>query len=262
MGRPEKIRLGEILLQQNLLTEDQVKAALDEQKRSGRKLGRIFIDAGYVTEEQIGSALARQLQVPYINLKHFNIRPEVATRLPETLARRFRAIVLEDSGTIYRVGMADPVCRDLAGALETGARESGARVHRGGTYICIEGPQFSTRGESNVYRRWGMSVIGMTNMPEAKLAREAEICYATMAMVTDYDCWREGHDDVTVEQVIAVLHQNAENAAKVVKAAITTLPAERRCACGSALQHAVLTDRKAIPPETKERLGLLLNKYF
>jgi MSHA biogenesis protein MshE len=108
MGRPEKIRLGEILLQQKLLTEDKLKAALDEQKRSGRKLGRIFIDAGYVTEEQIGSALARQLQVPFINLKHFNIRPEVATRLPETLARRFRAIVLEDTGAFYRVGMADP----------------------------------------------------------------------------------------------------------------------------------------------------------
>jgi MSHA biogenesis protein MshE len=108
MGRPEKIRLGEILLQQKLLTEDKLKTALDEQKRSGRKLGRIFIDAGFVTEEQIGSALARQLQVPYINLKHFNIRPEVATRLPETLARRFRAIVLEDTGVFYRVGMADP----------------------------------------------------------------------------------------------------------------------------------------------------------
>ncbi|HVY06683.1 MAG TPA: GspE/PulE family protein [Burkholderiales bacterium] len=108
MGRPEKIRLGEILLQQKLLTEDKLKAALDEQKRSGRKLGRIFIDAGYVTEEQIGSALARQLQVPFINLKHFNIRPEVATRLPETLARRFRAIVLEETGGFYRVGMADP----------------------------------------------------------------------------------------------------------------------------------------------------------
>ncbi len=108
MGRPEKIRLGEILLQQNLLTEDKLKAALEEQKRSGRKLGRIFIDAGYVTEEQIGSALARQLQVPYINLRHFNIRPEIATRLPETLARRFRAIVLEDTGAFYRVGMADP----------------------------------------------------------------------------------------------------------------------------------------------------------
>ena len=108
MGRPEKIRLGEILLQQKLLTEDKLKAALEEQKRSGRKLGRIFIDAGFVTEEQIGSALARQLQVPFINLKHFNIRPEVATRLPETLARRFRAIVLEDTGVFYRVGMADP----------------------------------------------------------------------------------------------------------------------------------------------------------
>ncbi|HEX7811329.1 MAG TPA: ATPase, T2SS/T4P/T4SS family, partial [Burkholderiales bacterium] len=108
MGRPEKIRLGEILLQQKLLTEDQLKAALDEQKRSGRKLGRIFIDSGFLTEDQIGGALARQLQVPFINLKHFNIKAEVATRLPETLARRFRAIVLEDTGAYYRVGMADP----------------------------------------------------------------------------------------------------------------------------------------------------------
>jgi 5'-methylthioadenosine phosphorylase len=126
----------------------------------------------------------------------------------------------------------------------------------------MEGPQFSTRAESNLYRSWGADVIGMTNLQEAKLAREAEICYATMAMVTDYDCWREGHDDVTVEQVVAVLHQNSENAAKVVKAAVRAMPKERTCGCGEALKYAILTDRAAIPKAAKERLGLLLEKYL
>jgi 5'-methylthioadenosine phosphorylase len=133
---------------------------------------------------------------------------------------------------------------------------------RGGTYVCMEGPQFSTRAESNLYRSWGADVIGMTNLQEAKLAREAEICYATMAMVTDYDCWREGHDDVTVEQIVAVIHQNAENAAKVVKAAVAAMPKERTCACANALKYAVLTDMKAVSPEVKARLGLLLDKYL
>jgi 5'-methylthioadenosine phosphorylase len=133
---------------------------------------------------------------------------------------------------------------------------------KGGTYVCMEGPQFSTRAESNLYRSWGADVIGMTNLQEAKLAREAEICYATMAMVTDYDCWREGHDDVTVDQIVAVLHQNAENAAKVVKAAVAEMPVERKCACGDALKYAILTDRKVIPTEARQRLALLLDKYL
>jgi 5'-methylthioadenosine phosphorylase len=132
----------------------------------------------------------------------------------------------------------------------------------GGTYVCMEGPQFSTRAESNLYRSWGADVIGMTNLQEAKLAREAEICYATMAMVTDYDCWREGHDDVTVEQVVAVLHQNADNAAKAVRAAVAAMPKERGCGCGDALKYAILTDRAVIPQRVKERLGLLLGKYL
>ena len=126
----------------------------------------------------------------------------------------------------------------------------------------MEGPQFSTRAESNLYRSWGADVIGMTNLQEAKLAREAEICYATVAMVTDYDCWREGHDDVTVDQVVAVLHQNAENAGKVVRAAVAAMPAERTCGCRNALQFAILTDRSGIPQETRERLWLLLGKYL
>jgi 5'-methylthioadenosine phosphorylase len=113
-----------------------------------------------------------------------------------------------------------------------------------------------------LYRSWGADVIGMTNLQEAKLAREAEICYATIAMVTDYDCWREGHDDVTIEQVVAVLHRNADNAAKVVKAAVAAMPAARSCACASALKYAILTDRKAIPQAAKEKLGLLVGKYL
>jgi 5'-methylthioadenosine phosphorylase len=126
----------------------------------------------------------------------------------------------------------------------------------------MEGPQFSTRAESNLYRSWGADVIGMTNLQEAKLAREAEICYATMAMVTDYDCWREGHDDVTVDQVVAVLHQNADNAAKVVRAAVAAMPTEMCCGCGDALKYAILTDRKAVPAETRKKLSILLDKYF
>ncbi len=145
MGRPEKIRLGEILLQQELLTEDKLKAALEEQKRSGRKLGRIFIDAGYVTEEQIGSALARQLQVPFINLKHFNIRPDIATRLPETLARRFRAIVLEDTGAFYRVGMADPT--DLFAYDEIN------RVLKRDIQLAVVGESLLLQTIDRVYRR-------------------------------------------------------------------------------------------------------------
>jgi 5'-methylthioadenosine phosphorylase len=126
----------------------------------------------------------------------------------------------------------------------------------------MEGPQFSTRAESNLYRSWGADIIGMTNLQEAKLAREAEICYATMAMVTDYDCWHEDHDAVTVEQVVAVLNQNAANAAKVVAAAVAAIPSERTCACASALKYAVLTSPSAISPAAHERLDLLLGKYL
>src|SRR6195256_3142116 len=165
-------------------------------------------------------------------------------------------------GIVVHVAFGDPICPEAAAAYTQSCKDIGVVGKQGGTYICMEGPQFSTRAESNLYRSWGADVIGMTNLQEAKLCREAEICYSTCAMVTDYDCWRAGHEDVTVDQVLKVVRENADNAAKVVKAAITTLPAERTCACGSALQHAVLTDRKAIPLETKERLALLLNKYF
>ena len=133
----------------------------------------------------------------------------------------------------------------------------------GGTYLCMEGPAFSTKAESNVYRSWGMDVIGMTNLQEAKLAREAELCYATVAMVTDYDCWHPEHDAVTVTDIIHNLTKNAENAAKVISAAVRMIdPAARECKCGQALEHALITDRKTVPAGTLEKLELIVGKYF
>lgn len=165
-------------------------------------------------------------------------------------------------GLVAHVAFGDPVCATVARAITGGCAREGIVGKSGGTYVCMEGPQFSTRAESNLYRSWGADVIGMTNLQEAKLAREAEICYATVAMVTDYDCWREGHDDVTVDQIVAVLNQNASNACKVVRAAVASLPRERNCACASALKFAMLTDPKTIPAETRRKLDLLVGKYL
>jgi len=165
-------------------------------------------------------------------------------------------------GLVAHVAFGDPVCATVAKAITECCAREGVVGKAGGTYVCMEGPQFSTRAESNLYRSWGADVIGMTNLQEAKLAREAEICYATVAMVTDYDCWREGHDDVTVDQIVAVLNQNAANACKVVKAAVASMPSERECACASALKFAMLTDPKTIPAETRRKLDLLVGKYL
>ncbi len=165
-------------------------------------------------------------------------------------------------GIVAHVAFGDPVCAEVTKTFAEACRTAGVVGKRGGTYVCMEGPQFSTRAESNLYRSWGADVIGMTNLQEAKLAREAEICYATLAMVTDYDCWREGHDDVTVEQVVAVLHQNAENGTRVVREAVKALPPAGSCPCSHALQYAILTDPAAIPRETKRKLAPLLGKYL
>jgi 5'-methylthioadenosine phosphorylase len=166
------------------------------------------------------------------------------------------------NGIVGHVAFGEPVCATVAKTIAGACAASDVVGKAGGTYICMEGPQFSTRAESNLYRSWGADVIGMTNLQEAKLAREAEICYATMAMVTDYDCWHEGHDDVTVEQIVAVLNQNAANAARVVRAAVAAMPKDRTCACASALQFAILTNPAAISAETHERLDLLIGKYL
>ncbi len=172
-----------------------------------------------------------------------------------------RASTFFGEGVVAHVAFGDPVCGELGPVLAEACAAAQVTAKRGGTYVCMEGPQFSTRAESNLYRSWGADVIGMTNLQEAKLAREAEICYATVAMVTDYDCWRAGHDDVTVEQIIKVLHTNAGNAASVVKHAVARVPKSRKCSCGSALATAILTDRKAIPAAAQKRLALLLDKY-
>jgi 5'-methylthioadenosine phosphorylase len=164
-------------------------------------------------------------------------------------------------GIVAHVGFAHPFCATLSEIATDAASQAEARVHRGGTYVCMEGPQFSTLAESRLYRSWGMDIIGMTNLQEAKLAREAEICYATLALVTDYDCWHEGHDDVTVEMIIATLTQNAVTAQRVVANAVARLPVERSCECASALGSAIITRPELIPSALKQDLAPLIGKY-
>ena len=165
-------------------------------------------------------------------------------------------------GLVVHVSFAHPVCPHLSDKLVKAGKASGVTVKRGGTYLCMEGPAFSTVAESNVYRSWNMDIIGMTNLQEAKLAREAEICYVTMALVTDYDCWHPGHEAVTVDQVIAVLNRNSENAQRLIRETVRQLNGERPCKCGSALKSAILTDRTKIPATTREKLKLLIGKYI
>jgi 5'-methylthioadenosine phosphorylase len=174
---------------------------------------------------------------------------------------RHRVDTFFGNGIVAHISFGDPICPELARVVESACSHAGVVGKRGGTYLCMEGPQFSTKAESNVYRSLGMDVIGMTNLQEAKLAREAELCYVTVAMVTDYDCWHPHHDSVTVDQVVAVLVKNAENATKVVRATIAAMPQDRSCHCGSALAHAILTERMAIPAATKKKLNLIIGKY-
>jgi 5'-methylthioadenosine phosphorylase len=175
---------------------------------------------------------------------------------------RERVSTFFGDGVVAHIAFGDPICPELARVVHGACRNAGVNSKLGGTYLCIEGPQFSTKAESNVYRTWGMDVIGMTNLQEAKLAREAELCYVTVAMVTDYDCWHPEHDAVTVEQIVAVLTQNAENACNVVREAVAEVPSKRGCKCGSALAAAIMTQRDLIPPATRKKLALLLDKYL
>src|SRR4051812_48103845 len=175
---------------------------------------------------------------------------------------RHRPDTFFGNGLVAHVGFADPICTGLSSTMSAAARDAGARVHDGGIYICMEGPQFSTRAESHLYRSWGADVIGMTNLQEAKLAREAEICYATMALVTDYDCWHETHDDVTVETVLAYLAKNAETAQKILRNSIVPAADRKRdCACASALRYAIITQKAAIPENVKMHLAPIIGKY-
>ncbi len=175
---------------------------------------------------------------------------------------RSRISTFFGEGLVAHISFAHPICPELAWVVANACADTGIHAKQGGTYLCMEGPAFSTRAESNIYRSWGMDVIGMTNLTEAKLAREAEICYVTIAMVTDYDCWHPDHDAVTVNQIIATLAKNAENACTVVAHAVAKMPEERTCACGSALSHAIITDRKLVPEATRRKLGILIDKYI
>jgi len=165
-------------------------------------------------------------------------------------------------GLVAHVSVADPFCNDLSNQLEKAVRDTGAAIHRGGSFITIEGPRFSTKAESHTYRTWGMSIIGMTASPEAFLAREAEICYATMAHVTDYDVWHESELPVTVEMVIQTLNKNTEIAQEAIRNLVSRLSKERACNCGQALATALITNPKVIPAETRKKLDLLVNKYL
>jgi len=166
------------------------------------------------------------------------------------------------NGVVAHVTFDKPTCPQLSGVLADACVSSAVPLHRNGTYVCMEGPQFSTLAEANFHRAMKFDVIGMTNATEAKLAREAEICYATIAMITDYDCWHPEHDSVTVSTVIAILNQNAANAQNVVRQAVKTMPAGPRCKCGSALKHAIITDPKAIPAKARKKLAAILGKYL
>ena len=165
-------------------------------------------------------------------------------------------------GLVAHVGFDKPTCAQVSAVLADASVHCGVKVHRRGTYVCIEGPQFSTLAEAHVHRQLRFEVIGMTNVTEAKLAREAELCYATIAMITDYDCWHPEHESVSVTQIIATLNQNAENAQKVLREAVRTMPEERNCKCGAALQHALITDLKLVPAATKKRLAPIIGKYL
>ncbi len=165
-------------------------------------------------------------------------------------------------GLVAHVTFAHPFCTHLSAVAYQSGVAAGATIHKGGTYVCMEGPQFSTLAESNLYRSWGMDIIGMTNLQEAKLAREAEICYTTIALVTDYDCWHPDHDSVTVEMIIANLGQNAVTAQAIIAGAVDSLPFERTCECATALKFALITRPQAIPADTRRNLAPLVDKYL
>jgi 5'-methylthioadenosine phosphorylase len=165
-------------------------------------------------------------------------------------------------GLVAHVGFDKPTCGQMSSVLADASVHCGVRVHRRGTYVCIEGPQFSTLAEANMHRQLRFEVIGMTNVTEAKLAREAEICYATMAMITDFDCWHPEHESVTASQIMATLVQNAENAQHVLREAVRAMPEERNCKCGAALKHALVTDMKLVPKATKKKLSAIIGKYI
>jgi 5'-methylthioadenosine phosphorylase len=173
-----------------------------------------------------------------------------------------RASTFFEGGIVAHVAFGEPICAALAQALASTGRQLGASLHRGGTYLCMEGPQFSTKGESRLYRQWGVDVIGMTNMPEAKLAREAELCYATLALVTDYDCWHDTEEAVTVEAILATLHQNVALAKQILRAVVPSVVEAPACPCHRALDNAIVTAPKTMPAAVRKKLAVLTQRVF
>jgi 5'-methylthioadenosine phosphorylase len=184
--------------------------------------------------------------------------------LPDQFVDRTRGRISSffGNGLVAHISFADPVCPDLLSRISMAGQKAGIATKKGGTYVCMEGPAFSTKAESNLYRSWGMDIIGMTNLQEAKLAREAEICYATIALVTDYDCWHETHDSVSVEMIVNNLQQNSRNAQALILKTVEELDDARNCNCSSALQYAMITDKNVIPDKARKELDLIIGKYI
>jgi 5'-methylthioadenosine phosphorylase len=205
----------------------------------------------------------RILSVSAVGSMRATIRPRDVVVVDQFIDRTVgRPATFFGEGVAAHVALADPVCPETRRVLAQACRGRDVAAHDGGTYLCIEGPAFSTRAESRLYRGWGVDVIGMTNLPEARLAREAEICYATLALVTDYDCWHDDEEDVSVGGVLENLRANSELALRIVQEVVPALPAQRSCACGAALRDAIITAREAIPPATRRKLEPLLGRYL
>jgi len=209
------------------------------------------------------AGVERVISVGAVGSLKENLRP-LEFLIPDQFYDRTRVRVSTffGGGVVAHVGFDKPTCGQLGGVLGEACEAAGVKVHRSGTYVCIEGPQFSTLAEAQVHRQMGFDVIGMTNVTEAKLAREAEMCYATVAMITDFDCWHPDHSSVTLAEIIANLNRNAENAQNVIRAAVRRMPAGRACKCGRALEHAIITDRAIIPPAARRRLAAIAGKYL
>jgi 5'-methylthioadenosine phosphorylase len=223
--------------------------------------GEINFRANICAMKQLG--VERVISVSAVGSLQEDLRPGEFLVVDQFVDRtKSRVSTFFGGGLVAHVTFDKPTCAQVSAVLADASTQSGVKVHPRGTYVCIEGPQFSTLAEAHVHRQLRFEVIGMTNVTEAKLAREAELCYASIAMITDYDCWHPEHESVTGAQIIATLNQNAENAQNVLREAVRTMPKERNCKCGAALRHALITDLKLVPPATKKRLAPIIGKYL
>jgi 5'-methylthioadenosine phosphorylase len=223
--------------------------------------GEINFRANIYAMKQLG--VERIISVSAVGSLQEDLRPGEFLVVDQFVDRtKSRVATFFGNGLVAHVAFDKPTCPQVSAVLVTASVQCGVKAHPRGTYVCIEGPQFSTLAEAHLHRQLRFEVIGMTNVTEAKLARETELCYASIAMITDYDCWHPQHESVTAAQIIATLNKNAENAQEVLREAIRAMPAERSCKCGAALRHALVTDLKLVSPATKKRLALIIGKYI